>query len=139
MNEITPKTTPPENIKRDDGKKRWQHGVAAPSWLRWHGHANQHGVAVPHCWPVLHATLSRHDRAGWRGDPVPNCWNFHATPSNHFRDYKIASLALLSAKYCLSFRSFGKVLENTEKCYMSEIYAKGDRFDHFLIQSNMKM
>ena len=121
MNEMTPKTAPPENIKRDGEKKK-----------------GQHGVAVPHYWPVLRTALSWHVHAGWHGGLVPNCWNFLATLSDHFRDFKVISLALLSAKYCLSFRSFGKVPKNTERCYMSEMYAKGGRFDPFLTRLNMK-
>jgi len=42
-----------------------------------------------------------------------------------FRDFKPVFLALLSAKCHSSFCFFDKVSENTERCYMSKMYAKG--------------
>jgi len=56
--------------------------------------------------------------------PVLDPWDFRATLSDLFHGFKLASLALLSAKYHLSFHSFSKVPENTEKRNMSEIYVK---------------
>jgi len=56
--------------------------------------------------------------------PVLDPWDFCATLSGLFRSFKLASLALLSAEYRPSFRSFDKVPENTERCYMSEMYTK---------------
>jgi len=72
-----------------------------------------------------------HGLATWRLRPVFMAWlcymcsirwDFHATL---FHGFKLALLALLSAKYRLSFHFFDKVLENTERCCMSKMYASG--------------
>jgi len=105
----------------------------------WCSRATQHGVAMPPCWPALIGSLARHTRAGKRGISVLNLWSFHAMLSDLFRNLKLASLALLFAEYHPFFCSFNKILENIERCYMSEIYAKGGWFDPFLTWSNMKI
>ena len=62
-------------------------------------------------------------------------WDFRATL---FCGFKLASLALLSAKCCSSFHFFDTVPENIERRYMSKKYAKGGRFDPSLIRLNVK-
>lgn len=96
------------------------------------------GTVVPHCWPAGRASFVWHGRATRHGVPVLNPWRFRVTLSDLFCGFELAFLAFLSAKYRPSFRSFDKVPENIERCYMSKMYAKRDRFDHFLTRSNVK-
>ena len=66
----------------------------------------------------------RHGRATQHGVPVLDPWRFHAMLSDPFHGLKLASLALLSAKYQPSFRSFSNVPENTRGRNMSEVHVK---------------
>ena len=117
---------------------RNREGMAVPAADTWHGRATWHRQAVPHCWPACRANFVWHGRATQQGVPVldPRC--FRVMLGDPFHGLKLASLALLSAKCRLSFRFFDKVPKNIERCYMSKMYAKGGRFDHFLTRLNVK-
>jgi len=109
------------------------------NWHNQPGLATWHGQTVPLSWPAGCASFPWPGCASQHGASVLDPWGFRAMLSDLFRGFKIASLALLSAKYRPSFCSFNKVLENTERCYMSKMYAKGHRFDPFLTWLNAKM
>ena len=122
------KTTPKENLSCDagQGKHAVPHGMARPR------QALTRGTVVLHCWLACRANFVWHERATRHGVPMldPKC--FRTTLCELFCGFKLASLALISSKYRSSFHFLDKVPENTKRCYMSKIYAKGGRFDHFL-------
>jgi len=96
-----------------------------PAIDTWHGRAPWHSQMMLHCWPAGCASFVWHGGATRHRAPMLNAWRFHETLSDLFHGLKLAFLALLSAEYHPSFRSFNKIPKITEKCYMSEIYAKG--------------
>jgi len=97
----------------------------------WHSCAIRHGQTVPLGRPVGCSSLSWPNCTSQHGTPMLNPWDFRAILRGLFCGFKLASLALLSAKYRPSFRFFDKVPENTERCYMSKMCAKGGRIDFF--------
>ena len=139
---MNPKTTLKENLSRYTERG-------------WHGRASRHGGTMPKIWhnrprPAQAARachLARPSHAiGWFRPVVPvsiarlcypclTPWDFRATL---FCGFKLASLALLSAKYRPSFCLFDKVPKYNERCYISKMYTKGGRFDHSLTRSKVK-
>lgn len=89
-------------------KARWDH--AKKTQVAWPGRATWRLRAVV---PVFVA---------WLCYPCSIPWDFRVTL---FCGFKLASLTLLSAKCRPSFRFFDKAPENTERRYMSGMYAKG--------------
>jgi len=101
-------------------------------------HAGRGGTVVPPGtgWPCHFA--SRHSSVLRHGATVSNLWNFRVTPSDHFCDFKLTSLTLISTNHPQSFYSFSRIPENTKRCRMREIYTKGGRFSPFSTRSNVK-
>jgi len=91
MNERSPEKPHRRNLSRERLR------TAQPCLGAQDGRAAATGVAWS-CHPTAWCFV-KHDRAGRRGAPVPNLWNFRAMSSDHFGDFKLASLALLSANY----------------------------------------
>jgi len=101
-------------------------------------HTQARGTVVSHCRQTCRASFEWHGRATRHRVPVLDLRRFRVTLCDLLHGFKLASLALLSAKYRPSFSFFDKVTKNTERCYMSKMYAKGGRFDPFLTRLNGK-
>ena len=140
------KLNPPQNNPEGKFKLRCRMGAARSCQeARWH-RAKYLAKTSQNRQAALACHLALPDRATWLASRASSIfvsrlairvsirWDFRATL---FRGFKLASLALLSAKCCSSFHFFNTILENIERRYMSKKCAKGGRFHTSLTLSNV--